>query len=107
MSTEVTVAFQEMYFEEPEPTEFFTSMFTIKPGGVHNSAEVEIDIERSGEQISVAVHDLNTGYRINAADIFTNKMFKPPVHKEAIALNSSDMIKREPGTTINQRTFNR
>jgi hypothetical protein len=58
---------------------------------------VGIDVVRSGEDVSVVIEDLSTGYRMNSTDVYTNKEFKPPVHKEAIALNSADMLKRSAG----------
>ena len=34
---------------------------------------------------------------MNSEDLYTNKGFKPPIHKEAIPINSYDLIKRMPG----------
>lgn len=79
------------------PAMFFAGMFQSPPRNFHNSEEVEIDIIRSNEDVSIVLVDINTDYRWNEASILTNKSYKPPVHKEAITLNSSDLIKRMAG----------
>lgn len=76
---------------------FFAGMFQSPAINFHTSEEVEIDIERGDEEISIVITDLSTGYRMNSADIFTNKSFKPPIFKEAAPLNSFDLINRMPG----------
>jgi hypothetical protein len=52
---------------------------------------------RSEEDISIAITDLSTGARLNSEDDFTNKSFKPPVHKEKGAIPAHKLIKREFG----------
>jgi len=99
MSTNTTIAMQEAYFQEASPTAFFSGMFTTRPQGVHTSEEVEIDVERSEEDVAIVVQDLSTGYRMNSTDLFSNKKFKPPIYKEAVPLNSFDLLKRNPGQT--------
>ena len=76
---------------------FFTGFFQTPQINFYNSETVEIDIVRSDEDISIAVQDLSAGYRDNSVDLFTNKEFKAPIHKEKIPLNSSDLLKRVPG----------
>ncbi|MCH9837691.1 major capsid protein [bacterium] len=97
MSGNTTLRMISAYYQEASPTAFFSGMFRGSPENFHNSEEVELDIERSEEDVSVVVTDLSTGYRMNSADLYTNKSFKPPIHKEAIALNAFDLIKRMPG----------
>lgn len=97
MSGKVTVAMLAAYFQETEVTAFFTGMFRARPENYYNAAEVEIDIVRSEEDVSIVVQDLSTGYRMNSDDLYTNKRFKPPIHKEGIALNSHDLLNRMPG----------
>lgn len=87
------------YISMASVTMFFSGMFQSPPENFHSSEEVEIDIVRSDEDISIVVTDLSTGYRMNAEDLYTNKSFKPPIHKEAISLNAVDLIKRTPGNT--------
>jgi hypothetical protein len=85
------------YEQQRAPVQFFSGFFTTRPENFHTAEEVEIDIERSEEDISVAVHDISTGHRMNSTDIYTNKGFKPPVHKEAFPINSHDLLKRVAG----------
>ncbi|RLI84239.1 MAG: hypothetical protein DRP01_08295 [Archaeoglobales archaeon] len=86
-----------MYNQQAAPTSFMAGLFQSPKGNMHNSAEVEIDVVRGQEDVSIAIQDLSVGYRANANDIYSNKSFVPPIHKESIALNSHDLIKRTPG----------
>lgn len=79
------------------PMLFLSGLFLSPPENFHTAEEVEIDIVRSDEDISIVVQDLSTGYRMNSEDLYVNKKFKPPIHKEAIPINSFDLIKRMPG----------
>ena len=79
------------------PLMFFMSLFVAPPENFHNSAEVEVDIMRSEEDVSIVILDPSTGYRMNSADIYTNKGIIPPVHKEAVVLNASQLLGREFG----------
>lgn len=97
MSGKNTARMIGAYYQEAEPTSFFAGMFRARPENFHNSEEVEIDIVRSDEEVSIVVQDLSTGYRMNSEDLYTNKGFKPPIHKEAVVVNSHDLIKRMPG----------
>ena len=85
------------YIQEAEPTRFFTGMFRSPPENFHNSEEVEIDVLRSDEDVSVVIQDLSSGYRRNSHDEYTNKAFKPPIHKEAAPLNAFDLLGRDAG----------
>lgn len=97
MSNEITRRMLSAYFQEAQPTAFFSGMFAVRPGNIHTSEEVEIDIIRSEEDVSIAIQDLSTGYRMNSEDLYTNKGFKPPIHKEAVPINAFDLIRRMPG----------
>lgn len=97
MSGATTVRMIAAYFQEASPTAFFSGMFSARPENFHTSEEVEIDIVRSEEDVSIVIQDLSTGYRMNSQDLYTNKGFKPPIHKEAVPINSFDLIKRMPG----------
>lgn len=78
---------------------FLTGFFQSPPENFYDGKEVEFDIIRSEEDVSIAVTDLSTGYRMNEGSIYTNKSFIPPVHKEAIALDSIQLLNRMPGAT--------
>ena len=97
MSDLTTKTMLAAYEQDASPTMFLSGMFQAPPQNFHNSEEVEIDIVRSEEDISIAIQDLSTGARLNSEDIYTNKGFKPPIHKEAGPINAHTLIKRMPG----------
>ena len=97
MSDESTKRMISAYIQMASPTLFLSGMFQSPAVNFHTTEEVEIDIVRSDEDVAIVIQDLSTGHRMNATDIYTNKGFKPPIFKEAVALNSHDLIKRMPG----------
>ncbi len=97
MSGTITRRMLRFYEQMAAPTMFLSGFFVSPPENFHTTEEVEFDIVRSDEDISIVVTDLSTGYRMNSDDLFTNKSFKPPIHKEKIALNAFDLLKRVPG----------
>ena len=97
MSDQSTVKMISAYFKDAVPTAFLSGFFRSPPENFFNSKEVEIDIERSGEDVAIALTDLATGYRVNEFSKYTNKKFAPPVFKEAAPLNGLDLLNREPG----------
>lgn len=105
MSDTTTSKMIRAYNQSAPPTLFLSGLFKSPPENFHNSEEVEIDVMRDDEEIAVAIHDLSTGHRWNSTDDFTNKKFKPPVFSEAFALQSSDLLNREFGTTTNSDTI--
>lgn len=97
MSGTTTTRMIRAYVQMAPPTLFLSGFFQSPAENFHTSEEVEIDIVRSDEDISIVVQDLSTGYRMNSEDLYTNKGFKPPIYKEALPINSFDLIKRMPG----------
>lgn len=97
MSGNITKRMIKSYFQEAAPVAFFSGFFTARPENFHNSEEIEIDVERSGEDVAIAIADVSAGYRANTYDLYTNKSFKPPVYKESVAINGFDLLKRMPG----------
>ena len=85
------------YFESASPLFFLMSFFQSPRENFFEGESVEIDIVRTGEQVSVAMTDIKQGYRQNTVALSTNKEFKPPAHKEAINLNSFSLLERNPG----------
>ena len=79
------------------PMRFFSGFFQSPRKNFYTSQEVQLDIVRSEQDISVAVQDLSVGYRLNSANIYTTKSFKPPAHKEAVAVEAFDLMNRMPG----------
>ena len=98
MSDTTTKRMISVYNQMAAPTLFLSGMFQSPAENFHSSEEVEIDIIRSDEEVSIVVQDLSTGYRMNSDDLYTNKGFKPPINKEAIAINSFDLLKRVAGS---------
>lgn len=97
MSGSTTKRMLKAYMQMARPTLFLSGFFQSPPENFYTSEEVEIDITRSDEDVSIVIQDLSTGYRMNTEDLYTNKGFKAPVHKEALPVNSFDLIKRMPG----------
>jgi len=85
------------YTQKAKPSLFLSGFFQSPQENFHNTEEVEIDIERSDEDISIVIENMATGYRMNSADLSTNKGFIPPAYKEAIGLNSFELLNRMPG----------
>lgn len=86
------LAFQSMR----RPTKFLQGFFTKKPGGTYNGESVEIDIQRFGEDVAVALRQ-GVSYNLNDADVVTTKEFTPPVYGEAFPANVADLVKRLAG----------
>ena len=97
MSDSRTARMLRLYTQDAAPTLFLSSMFQSPRENFHDTEEVEIDIVRSDEDVSVVIQDLSTGYRMNETSVFTNKAFKPPVHQEASPINAFDLLKRQAG----------
>jgi hypothetical protein len=97
MSGSATKQMLPVYVQMAAPTRFLSGLFQSPPRNFYNSETVEIDIVRGDEDVSVVITDLSTGYRFNETDIYTNKEFAPPINKEAIAINSYDLLKRMAG----------
>lgn len=81
----------------PEPPAFFAGMFEARPENFHNTEEVEIDILRNDEDIAIAIQDMSVGADFMAAEVYTNKSFKPPVFKPGFVLDQYKLMERQPG----------
>ena len=97
MSDTTTKLMLAAYEQDREPTLFLSGMFQSPRPNFYNSEKVEIDIVRSEEDISIAIQDLSTGARNNSEDVYTNKEFAAPIHKEAGPINAHNLLKRMPG----------
>ena len=73
------------------------SFFSAPKENFYEGESVEIDIIRTGEQVSVAMSDIKQGYRQNTVALSTNKKFTPPAHKESYDLNSFSLLERNTG----------
>jgi len=97
MSDTTTKVMLQAYKDGVEPIGFLAGQFQAPPQNFHSSEEVEIDIKRSGRKVAIAVQDLSTGARMNAAELFTNKAYKPAILREKAVVNAFDLTKRNPG----------
>lgn len=97
MSNAVTRRMIAAYFQDATPVMFLSGFFQTPSINFHNSEEVEIDIQRSDEDVATVITDLSTGANVNSFDGYTNKSFKPPVYDESAPINAFDLIKRMPG----------
>jgi translation initiation factor 2 beta subunit (eIF-2beta)/eIF-5 len=91
------VGWMELYSELRRPRAFLSSFFKIRPGNVSSSEKVQLDIERFGEQVAVAIKGF-TGSNLNDFSDFTSKEFIPPRYGEAFPINANDLLKRMAGT---------
>lgn len=86
------------YIEESAtPPGFLSSMFVTPPENYYDSEDVEIDIQRNGEDIAIPVQDLSGKGRDNEATLFTNKRFKAPIFDERFPVKAWEMMSRQPG----------
>ena len=95
MSDASTKTMINAYTSAADPSMFLTSQFQAPRENFYNSESVELDIERSGEDVAIVIANMAEGYRKNAADIYTNKEFTAPVFKELAPLNAFSLLKRE------------
>jgi hypothetical protein len=85
-------------FVEMAPAPLFLSGFFVSPPeNFHTSETVEIDVQRDGEDVAIAIHDISTGSRHNENSIYSNKEFKPPIFSEEATLQSFLLLGRDPG----------
>lgn len=85
------------FIERAPAPMFLSGFFQSPPENFHQSETVEIDIQRDGEDVAVAIKDLASGRRYNEDTKGSNKAFKPPIFKEAIALDGFQLMDREYG----------
>ena len=99
MSGATTRKMISAYFKEGMVTSFLMGFFVARPENFHDTEEIELDIQRSDEDIAIVVTDVKNGYRQNTLDGYTNKSFKPPAFKESFTINSFSLLKRQFGET--------
>jgi hypothetical protein len=97
MSDKVTKKMLSLFTKEAGTPMFLASFFRSPPENFYNSETVEIDIERSDEEVAIPVQDLSAGWRSNSYDLYTNKNFLPPILKESFPINAFDQINRVAG----------
>jgi len=97
MSDKLTKKMLPVYESMASPTLFLSGLFQSPASNFYNSEEVEIDVVRYDEEISIVIQDLSTGGRNNKMDLYTNKRFKAPIHKEKTTINSFNLNQRIAG----------
>lgn len=95
MSDTTTKTLLSPYVQGVDAPMFLSSFFKART--FHKTEEVEIDIQRSGEDVAVAIQDLTVDPRMNQSNVYTSKTFKPVIFSEAAAVNSWNLIKRRAG----------
>jgi hypothetical protein len=96
MANPFATGWMTLFEQARRPTKFLQSFFTIKPGNVYNGETVEIDIQRFGEDVAVALRQ-GKGPNLNDADTVTTKEFTPPKYGEAFPANVADLVSRTAG----------
>lgn len=97
MSAKATKTMLAAYFQDAMPVMHLAGLFRTPAQNFHDTEEVEIDIERSGEDIATVITDLSTGTHLNNFDGFTNKTFTPPIYHEQAGINAFELMGREVG----------
>ena len=97
MSDETTRRMIRVYEQIAAATMFFAGLFQSPAENFYDGKEVEFDILRSEEDVSIVVTNIATGYRMNEGSLYTNKSFVAPVHKEAISMDSVQLLDRQAG----------
>jgi hypothetical protein len=98
MSDSITKRMWAAYKQKnPDPVNFFSSMYQTNLQSFFNSEKIQYDIQRTKEDIAVPVPDLTTGYRMNSLNKHTNKEVTPPVLSEAVPINSAQLLDRPAG----------
>jgi hypothetical protein len=77
---------------------FLSGFFKSPPQNYHTSETVEIDIQRDGEDVAIAITDVSTGQRYNdGAEKYSNKEFKPPIFDEVATVSAFELLGRDAG----------
>lgn len=92
----LATGWMRMFLQMRSPTGFLQSFFTVKPGNIYNGKTVEIDIQRMGEDVAVALKS-GTESNFNDADIVTTKEFTPPSYGEAFPADVEELLERSAG----------
>jgi hypothetical protein len=97
MSDASTKTMLRPFIEKAPDPMFLMGFFQAPPENYYTSQSVEIDIQRDGEDVAVAITDLANGQRYNESTVGSNKEFTPPVFKEVGSLNGFQLLTREFG----------
>lgn len=97
MSDAKTSKMLRPFVEEAPAPMFLSGFFQSPPENHHDTEDVEIDIQRDGEDVAIAIRTVGGGGRLNENDKFSNKKFTPPVFREQLPLTGFQLLGRNPG----------
>lgn len=86
----------QLFSDLRAPSMFLSRFFKIRPGNIYNGSKINLDIQRYGEDVAVAIRRM-TGPNLNDFGDFTSKEFEPPSYGEAFPLNINDLVNRMAG----------
>jgi len=99
MSNAATKKMIGMYMQSAPVQGAFTSLLRAPAENYYASETVEVDIERSGEEIAPVVTDIKDGNNKFSLDEFVNKEFKAPVMMDEFTIDTFKLLKRQAGDT--------
>lgn len=97
MSDKSTIQMIDMYLEDASAPMFLSGFFRSPPQNFHTTEFIEIDIQRDGEDVAIAIKDLSLGPNHNENSVYSNKRVTPPIYDEEGGVTAFDMIQRMPG----------
>lgn len=97
MSDKSTIQLIDLYLEDASAPMFLSGFFRSPPQNFHTTEFVEIDIQRDGEDVAIAIQDLSLPANRNDSSVYSNKRLAPPIYDEEGAVTAFDMIQRVPG----------
>ena len=96
MANPFATGWMQLFIHRRMPSPFLQSFFTMKPGNAYNGKTIELDIQRFGEDVAVAMK-AGTESNINQMDLVTTKEFTPPAYGEAVPVDVNDLLARTAG----------
>jgi hypothetical protein len=96
MANPFATGWMVLFKQQRLPSNFLQSFFTMKPGNAYNGKKIELDIQRFGEDVAVAMK-AGTEANINDIDLVTTKEFTPPAYGEAVPCDVNDLLERTAG----------
>jgi hypothetical protein len=105
MANPFATGWMRLFLQARLPSRFLQSFFTMKPGNRYNGKKIELDIQRFGEDVAVAMK-AGTESNINDIDLVTTKEFTPPAYGEAVPMDVNDLVERTAGVAPYTDAYN-
>jgi hypothetical protein len=105
MANSFATGWMRLFKQMRQPSNFLQSFFTMKPGNAYNGKKIELDIQRFGEDVAVAMK-AGTEANINDVDLVTTKEFTPPAYGEAVSCDVNDLVERTAGVDQYSDAYN-